>query len=213
MNQCSVCKYQHSYVSNHTHVYVCPACGSMLQKGIRYTYEKGPEQAMLPGEDMSPIELGTTLTHKGSVYLVIGRCRFVLNKGYRNKWLLKSGLDELFYLIEGYGFYGFCKKDAQVLTKTEIKNLRLETSIMPASINRNVYCEGIFKNVYTTLEGELTDPADDQLPFFAFDLTNPQGDYAFVQLLDKEHHILYTGSYYMYSDLQLSNHRTADEWK
>lgn len=204
---CKVCNLTHQFKSNLAAAYVCPACQSILYKGVSYSQNK-PEESFKIFEDLTPFALGTKLSFEDRTYDFIGRYQFVLTNGNRNLWFLHANDENVLYLLDQPGGYVICKKNPHTLKKSDY-DFTLGRAFEFPETNKLFYLSSKQRNTMTRMEGEVFDIQSYNMSFDACDFANDK-QFVFGLFFGRMNNDVYVGQRYHYSELKLLNMRKAD---
>ncbi|MGV3510645.1 MAG: DUF4178 domain-containing protein [Novosphingobium sp.] len=110
----------------------CPYCQTLILRQGLNVAEIG-KVAILPF-DVSPIQLGTTLSPDGRRLVVAGRVRWAWDGGSWNEWLAIADTGAQFWLAEAAGMYMLTSEWPQLLDQPEIRGFAEGRQITPGDV-------------------------------------------------------------------------------
>jgi hypothetical protein len=166
------------------------------------------KMAALP-EDISPIQIGTTLVHAGRTHTVIGRYIMAWADGRWTEWFIDDGTAQG-WLAHAQGFFA-------VAFESPLQP-DLAARAWPA-LDDEVAIDGTTYSVADLLEatcigaeGELPFPAVPGRVIHYADMLGPGAEFASLELADDKR-TLFVGTYAAFDDLNFAGLRPLEGWK
>jgi DNA-directed RNA polymerase subunit RPC12/RpoP len=185
---------------------VCSYCGSMVVRGDR-TLESIGRVASLP-EDISPLQIGTTLRYRDQRYTLLGRYWMGWADGVWTEWFMDDGTSQG-WLAHAQGFFSVAFEHAMLPS--------LETAPWPAAgmeiiIDDLSYRVTDLKSAKCIAsEGELPFAAKPQLMIGYADMLSSSGGFATLEETEGARS-LFVGQNVDFDDLHFANLRPLEGW-
>ena len=187
---------------------VCSYCGSTMLRTDRDVSLIGT-MADLPDE-MTPLQVGTTLTYHGATWTLAGRVRVGWTDGAWNEWYMASG-DSVGWLAEAQGFLS-AAFEARLETAEGIVPGRLPVLDDMITVDGRTY-------IVTDIKEATVIGSEGELPFRApqgrrstyFDMLGDGSGFAGFEASDAER-LLYVGEYVEFDSLGFRNLRPVEGW-
>jgi hypothetical protein len=185
---------------------VCASCGSMVVRSDVEVETIG-RMASLPG-DISPLQIGTKLTHAGRAYTLLGRTRMAWDDGAWTEWFMDDGTVQG-WLADAQGFLS-------VSFEQPLPPL-LATAAWPV-LGDAVTLEGKIYRV-SDLKQATCIGSEGELPFAAprgrtaryADMISLSAGFASIEE-SKEGRRLYFGAYVRFDELHFDGLRPVEGW-
>ena len=160
------------------------------------------------GDDLTPIQTGTTGMFEEEKFEVIGRMKIGYSNGFWNEWFTLLGSGKVGWLVEAQGFYALCypfldvSPPAREVIRPEKKVFLGDTAYLVEDI-REVVC--------LHSEGELPVDAVEGRRSTSVDLTGFDDSMATIEYAQKETRV-FIGAYKDFDLFQFKNLRPLDGW-
>lgn len=184
----------------------CRSCGSTILRADRDLRLIGTQAEL--ADEITPLQVGTSFTHRGRRYDLLGRLRVAWADGAWNEWFASDGSGEAAWLAEAQGFLAFSLEAAPPVgyaTGTPALGSVIDhegTSFRVTDI-KQATCVGI--------EGELPFKAPRGRVATYYDMLGPAGAFAGLEVADDGRRF-YRGEYVEFDALGFANLRPIDGW-
>jgi hypothetical protein len=203
---CPSCGAEVVFKSRFSIMGVCEYCSSTIVRHDQNLEDMGKMSEI--GEDMSPLQIGSTGIYEKKSFEIIGRQKAIYNNGSWNEWYIIFGDGKEGWLAEAQGFYmvSFEKEDHKFRYSDQ----------KPGEVvtigNVKFFIDDIKEIVYKGVEGELPKTTFFDSKATSIDLSAPNNEFCNV-LIQSDKTYMYLGKYIDFDDLKFKNLRELDGWR